>query len=253
MGNFYNLSGQIEHGEFVGVSEVYGTDKVIRTIHHADHSLYQVIDITEGACLCPVTKDRYVLISESLDNKVADDPSVVRMHLRAIGIEYPDNSDVNLVLPVIIEEEGLRAALPFVIAGSYADGVDVTPIIFPLWMDGGVSVDLAGGGLEYPGLYPFCQTQHMDGTHDAGLDGLDRVVLVVDRRSGTGQIVYLINFEEDGLHHVMSYEFEIGFFQEMTHVLLSTGEEIVQAQNIMTFRDQAITEVGTEEPGAAGN
>ena len=132
MGNLYNLSGQLEDGEFAGVPQVDGTDKVIGAIHHADHAFYQVIDVAKGTRLGPITKESYVLISEGLDNKVADDASVVRLHPRAIGVEDTDNPDVNVVLPVIIEKEGLGTALAFVITGPYADGVDVAPVVFLL-------------------------------------------------------------------------------------------------------------------------
>ena len=253
MDNLYNLSGQFEDSEFIGVPQVDRTDEVVGSIHHADHALYQVIDVAEGTGLRPVTEDGDVTVFQGLDDKVADNAAVVRLHPRSVGVEDPHHPDVDLILPVIIEEEGLGAALAFVIAGSYADGVDVAPVVFLLGVNRWVAIYFAGGGLEYPCLYPFCQPQHVDGAHDTGLDGLYRVVLIVDRRSGAGQVVYLINFEENGLHQIMTDEFEIGPPEEVAHVLFSPGEEIVQAQDVVAFRDQAVTEVGTEETGTAGN
>jgi hypothetical protein len=47
-------------------------------------------------------------------------------------------------------------------------------------MDLRIAIDLAGGGLEDPGLDAFGQTQHIDGPMDAGLGGLHRVELIVD-------------------------------------------------------------------------
>jgi len=144
---------------------------------------------------------------------------------------------------VIIEKEGLGAAFTLVVTGSYADGVDVAPVVFLLRMNSGISVDLTGGGLQDSGVNSFCQPQHVDGAHDAGLDCLYRVVLIVVGRGGAGQIVYLVHFEEYGLHQIVTYQFKVGFSKEMAHVLFSTGEEIVQTQNIVALHNQTITEM----------
>ena len=44
----------------------------------------------------------------------------VRVHPRAEGVEDPGNADLDLVLPVEVEEEGLGHALAFVVASSHA-------------------------------------------------------------------------------------------------------------------------------------
>ena len=51
----------------------------------------------------------------------------------------------------------------------------------------------------------------------------------------------------------MADEFEAGVTDEMLDIGLAPGEEIIEADDIVTLSDQAITEVGTEESGSAGD
>ena len=89
---------------------------------------------------------------QRLDDEVGDDPAVVGVHARAVGVEDAGDLDAQAVLAAVVEEQGLGAALAFVVAGAEADGVDVAPVVFGLRVDFGVAVDLAGGGLEDLGL-----------------------------------------------------------------------------------------------------
>ena len=85
---------------------------------------------------------------QRLDDEVADHAAVVGVHARAVGVEDAHDLDVELVLAVVVEEQGFGAALAFVVAAADADGVDVAPVVFGLRMDSGIAIDLAGGGLE---------------------------------------------------------------------------------------------------------
>lgn len=48
-----------------------------------------------------------------------------------------------------------------------------------------------GGGDEETGFCALSETEHVKGAHEGGLDGLDRVELVMGRGGGTGQVVDL--------------------------------------------------------------
>ena len=110
-------------------------------------------------------------------------------------------------------------------------------------MDLGVAVNLGGGGLEDPGLYPLGQSQHVDGPHDAGLDGLDRVVLVVDGRGRTGQVVDPVHLQKDRLGDVVADQLECGVVQEMDDIPLAPGKEIVEAEHLMSIREKPFAEM----------
>ena len=114
------------------------------------------------------------------------------MHARAVGVEDARDLDGQAVLAVVVEEQGLGAALAFVVAGARADGVDVPDIGLRLRVDLWVAIDLAGGGLEDLGLGALGQAEHVDGAVDAGLGGLRRVKLVVNGRCRARQVVDLV-------------------------------------------------------------
>ena len=65
----------------------------------------------------------------NLYNEVENDPTIVGMHTRTIGIEDPRHLDLDPALAVIIEEQGFSTPFPLIVAGTRADRVN-TPWIF---------------------------------------------------------------------------------------------------------------------------
>src|SRR6202012_775084 len=96
---------------------------------------------------------------QRLDNEVRHDAPIVRMHARAVGVEDARDADAQLVLAVIIEEQGRGAALAFVVASARTDRVDVAAIILGLRMDRRIAIDLGGRGLEYLRAHALGETQ----------------------------------------------------------------------------------------------
>ncbi len=120
-------------------------------------------------------------------------------------------------------------------------------------MDCRIAVDLGRGCLEHPALEPFGKPQHVDRAVDARLRRLNGIVLVVDGGCRTGEIVDLINLDVERECHVVTHEFEAGMADQVPDVLLRTGEEIVDAEHIVTERKEAVTQVRAKETGAAGD
>jgi len=183
------------------------------------------------------------VVVECLDDEVGDDASVVGVHSRAIGIEDPYDADVDVVGSVVIEEESFGAAFSFVVAGANSDGVDVSPVGFGLGMDVRFAVDFAGGGLEDFGSDAFGESEHVDGSHDGGFDGLDGVVLVMDGRGRAGEVVDFVDFERDGVYDVVADELEIGFGEEVCDIGFLAGEEVIEADEIVALCDEAVAEM----------
>jgi hypothetical protein len=71
-----------------------------------------------------------------------------------IGIEDADDSDLHLMLAVVVETEGLGHPLSLVVAGPGPHRIHVAPIILLLRMNLGVAIDLAGGGVLFSVLTP---------------------------------------------------------------------------------------------------
>ena len=122
------------------------------------------------------------------------------------------------VLAPIVEEQRLGAALAFVVAGARPDRIDVAAIILGLRMHLRIAVDFRGRGLQDFGAQPLRQSQHVDGAVDAGLGGLHRVVLVVDRGGGTGEIEDLVDFDIERKGHVVANQLEIVVVEQVIDI-----------------------------------
>ncbi len=244
--------GKLEHGELAGVAEVHRADALL-LLHEAEESLDKVVDEAEGAGLRAVTVDGQIISLKGLNDEVGDDTPVIGQHARTIGVEDADDADIDSILAVVVEEESLCGTLALVVAGAKSDRVDITPVGLLLGMHGGVAVHLGGGGLEDTGLHALGETEAVDRPDHGGLHGLDGVVLVVQGRCGTGQIVDAVDLELEGVDDVMAHQFKAGIALEVLDVGLATGEEVVETDDFVTLTDQAVTEVGSEESGSTGD
>jgi hypothetical protein len=161
------------------------------TVHKEDKTVDEIVDVLERPGLLTVTVDSHILALESLDDEVGDDSAVVGVHSGPEGVEDTGDSDIHRILPHVTVGKSLSDSFTLVVTSSGSDTVDVTPVVFSLGVFLGVTVDLGGGGDEETSLGSLGETEHVEGTHEPGLEGFDRVVLVVRRRCGAGQVVDL--------------------------------------------------------------
>ena len=176
------------------------------------------------------------------------------MHARAVGVEDARHLDVDRVLAVVVEEQGFRAALAFVVAGTHADRIDIAPVAFGLRMLHRIAVDFTCGSLENAATQALGQAEHVDRAVHRGLGGLDRIVLVVDRRGRAGQVPDFVDFQEQRKSHVVAHEFEARMGVQMLDIALGAGEQIVHAQHfVVRILQQAIAQVRAQKTGAAGD
>ena len=162
------------------------------------------------------------------------------MHARAIGIEDARDLDVQPILPMVIEEQCLSAALALIITRTGPDWVHIAPIFLGLRMDIGVAVNLAGGSLQDARLQALGEPQHIDRAMHAGLQCLHRVVLVMDGRCRAGKVVDLIYFDIKREGHIMADQFEVRVIQQLFDIGLVAGEEIIGAEHLMPCFQQGI-------------
>jgi hypothetical protein len=104
-----------------------------------------------------------------------------------------------------------------------------------------VAVDFAGRTEQDTRANPFGESEHIDGAHHAGLDGFDRIVLVVDRRSWAGKVKNAIDFEQNRLNSVVPDKLEAGITYEMRDVGALAAEEIIEADNLVALTQQPFT------------
>jgi hypothetical protein len=136
---------------------------------------------------------------------------------------------------MIVEEHGFCTTLTLVIAGTETNGVDITPVGLGLRVYVRIAIDLTGRRLKDLTLRSAGETQHVIGSKHRGLGSLDRVCLIIDRRSRTSQIVDLIYLSPIWLAHIMTYNLKIGFTQQMPHVLFTACVEVVETDHVITI------------------
>ena len=87
----------------------------------------------------------------------------------------------------------------------------------------------------------------------AGLRRLHRIVLIVNGRSRTGEIVDLVDLQIDRERHVVADELEALVIEQMLDIAPGAGEEIVEADDFRALRQQALAQMRAEKTGATGH
>ena len=247
-----NELGELEHGEFSGVADIDGTCDAFG-IHEADEAFNEVVNIAEGAGLGAVTIDGDILAFKGLNDEVGNDASVVRQHAGAIGVEDADHADIDVVLAVVVKEEGFGATLAFIVAGTDTDGIDAAFVGLRLGVDFRIPIDLGSGGLEDAGFDALGEAKAVDGSHHGRLGRLDGIELVVWRGCGAGEIVDLVDLKFERVDNIVANQFEARIGEQVRNVDSTTGEEVIEADDFLTFVEKALTQMGAEEAGAAGD
>jgi hypothetical protein len=96
----------------------------------------------------------------------------------------------------------------------------------------------------------LAQAQHVDGAVHARLGGLHWVVLIMDGRSGTGEIVDLVHFHIEREGDVVPDDLEVFVIEQVLDIPTRAGEEIIDADDDRSIGKQAFAEMGAEETRA---
>ena len=99
----------------------------------------------------------------------------------------------------------------------------------------------------------FCETKHIYRAHHIGLDRFDRIVLIVNGRGGTCQIIDLVDLEQDGLRNIMPHQFICGVAHQMSDVLLTAGKKVIEAYDLVPIFNKPFAQVRTDKTGTAGD
>ena len=97
------------------LKSVEWADEIIVCVHKTNETFNQIIDITERTGLGSVAEYGNRFVTQGLENKIGNDAAVVGMHAWPVGIKDSSDFDAQLVLAVVIEEQGFGAAFAFVI------------------------------------------------------------------------------------------------------------------------------------------
>lgn len=112
------------------------------TVHELHQPAHAVGGELETPCRAAVAVyDERSAVDGGRD-EVGHGATVSHLHVRSIGVEYPGDADLELVLGVVGVGEGLCDAFTLVVAGSRAEGVDVAAVLLGLGAGLRVSVNL---------------------------------------------------------------------------------------------------------------
>ena len=120
-------------------------------------------------------------------------------------------------------------------------------------MNNGVTVHFAGRSLQYLGIRLFGQSQHIDGAQYRSLDGFNGIILVVDGRSRTSQIIDFVHICLIRDFHIMQYKLKTGIALQMSDISFRTGEKIIQTNHLMPVVYQSGTKMRTYKTSTATN
>jgi hypothetical protein len=81
---------------------------------------------------------------------------------------------------------------------------------------------------------------------------LHRIVLVVNRRCGTGEVINFIDLNEQRKSHIVAHEFEARVCKKMLDIALRPREQVIDAKDFMSIRQQPVNQMGTEKTGSPG-
>lgn len=66
-------------------------------------------------------------------------------------------------------------------------------------------------------------------------------------------MIDLIHFQKDRFHHIVTNELKPRVPKQVHQVLLSSGEEIIDHDDVIPSRNELINQVATDETGSTGN
>src|SRR5262249_10567986 len=158
-----------------------------------------------------------------------------------IGVENPGDFDLQTVLAPIVKEQGFRTALTLVVAGPWANWINVAPIIFGLGVNARIAIDFRGGRLKNSCSDAFCKSQHVDRTVHACFCRLYRIVLIMDGRSRTREIVNLIDLHIEREGDIVPDQLEMPMTEQVFDIPSRAGEKIVDTKDNRPVRQETLT------------
>ena len=221
-----HLFGQLANGELMRIAQVDGPGGV--AIHQADQALDQIVDITEGTTLAAVAIEGDRLTAQGLHDEIAHHTAIVGQHARAVGVEDARDPDLAAIHALVIEAEGFSDAIAHVVTGADTDRIHATAVALRLGMHVRIAIHLTGGGEQQASLYAAGQAEHVVSPEETGFGGFDRIDLVMNQRSGTGEVPEAVNFQLDRLGNVVANEFKAWMIPLLAHIGLTTGEGVIE-------------------------
>ncbi len=211
--------------------------------------------MAEAPRLHAVAVDGDRLVHEGLGDEVRERAPVVEPHALPERVEDPNDPRLELVDAVVGHGHGLGEALRLVVDAADPDRVDAAEVALGLRVDLGVAVDLARGREEEARPLRLGEAERVVRPHGADLHDLDRQPLEVRGRGGRREVEDVVHrpVHRDVVRHVLVEEREVRLSAQVGYVLDRPREEVVDADHLVTLREEVVAEVAPYEPCAPGD
>mmetsp|Transcript_17404 Transcript_17404/g.40008 ORF Transcript_17404/g.40008 Transcript_17404/m.40008 type:complete len:237 (-) Transcript_17404:501-1211(-) len=213
----------------------------------------QVIDILEGSRLFSLAVNGERFLLECLNDKIGDNSSVVGVHSRSESVENTGDTDVNFTLIFIRVHHRLSYTFAFVVTRARTNRIDVSPITFGLRVNLRVSINFAGGSKQNSGFDAFCKSQHVQSSHSACLNGLDRVELVMGRGGGARKVIDFVDFYRKWFRDIVDFETKVRVMHPMSDIFLLSREKVINDSYLVALHHELVDQMRTYEPGPASH
>ena len=159
---------------------------------------HHVVHIAERAGLAAVAVDRDRLAGERLRDEVRHHAAVLRVHVRAVGVEDAHQPAVEALFAPVGHDQCLAEAFALVVASARADRVDIAPVGFGLRVDQRVAVGFRGRCEQEAGAVAGGQLQQVMGAEAVRQHDLQGDAGEIGRAGRAGQVVDLLGRGEIG-------------------------------------------------------
>ena len=205
----------------------------------------QVRNVAEAAGLFAVAVNGYRLALQCLRHEVRHRAPVLKAHVRAVGVEDPEQPHLHVVVAVVGHGHGLGEALGLVVNAARADGVDVAPVGLMLRVYQRVAVNLGGGGYHKDGFLFLGEPQGFVGAQRADFQRGDGELQVIDGGGGAGEMHYRVQLAGDVqvVGDVVLGEFELRVLEQVLDIVDVACYEVVYAYYGMAFAEQVAGKV----------
>ena len=139
-GESNDFFGKVEDGDFIWVPEIHGV--IVFTHEESVYSFNEIVDVANAACLTSIAEHRNILTAKCLGDERWDGSTIINPHPWAVRIENAGNTGIDPMISAVCHRHRLSEAFRLVVHAANANGVNVPPVMFRLWVEKRIAVDL---------------------------------------------------------------------------------------------------------------
>ena len=223
-------------------------------LEQSHDALDEIVHVAERPGLRAVAVHGEGLAAERLHDEVRHHATIMRSHARSVRVEDAYDASIEIMVAMIRHGHRFRESLGLVVHPARSDRIHVAPVALGLGMHQRITVHLRRRSQQEPRALRLRETERLMGAEGSDLEGLDRELQVVDRAGGAGEMEHAfegpLHFDEVG--DVVQDQLKAGMAFQMIEVRAIAGDEVVHPHHSVTEGEEAVAEVGAEEPRSAG-